>query len=302
MKTITVIYNPHSGHNRGGAIAQQFKEAAHQLEPHTDVQLEAIRGKNDGRQFAHQASLRQRDLIVVVGGDGTINQVASGMVSVPHPPKLGILPGGTVNNLAHVLHIPLDIPGAIATILGKHSQPIDIGQINRNHYMISTMTIGILADAALDVSQTEKQKFGPLAFVFKGIKVLAEHQHYQITLAGDHHFWQKDTQLVLITMTNSVGGFTNFDPTAESDDGYFHVFLAPKMSYWRSLLFFPYFITGNFSKIPGMTYLTMSHLTMTVTKNRHAVRTRIDGDPSVTLPLKMKVLKSALRVMTPEPE
>lgn len=298
MDRYAVIYNPHSGQDHGESVGQKIEQAL--VEKQQTVELMPTKGPKDATRLAKKAAQAQFDIVVAVGGDGTINEVVSGLAPLEQPPYLGIVPAGTVNNLARVLQIPLDIDDAIANLLQGHLQPLDVGQVN-DDYLISTMTLGILADAALNVTQSEKQKWGPLAFLNEGVHALAKHQHYPLTIETTHRHWQKDTQFLLVTLTNSVGGFTNFNPEAKPDDGYFHVFVAPKMSLARSVRFFPYFLTGNFKKIPGMTYFKASEITIT-TDNHQSVQTRIDGDPSTKSPLKMRLLAHKLQVITPNPD
>ncbi|MCG4280797.1 diacylglycerol/lipid kinase family protein [Lacticaseibacillus saniviri] len=291
MTTMTIIYNPHAGHNTGEWAAKRLQSAV--VSHGGTAELAPTKSAGDATQLARHA---ESAIVVAVGGDGTISEVVAGLVPRETPPILGIIPQGTVNNLARVLQIPPLPDLAIRNILTASARPIDVGQVN-DHYMISTMTLGVLANVAVSVTQKEKQRFGPLAFLARGAKVLAQHQHWQLQLESPQHQWTKDTQLMLVTMTNSVGGFTNFAPQAKPDDGKFHVFVAPKLSIWHSLRALPYFLSGKFSKFPGMTYFTATELTVTANKK---LRTRIDGDPSTHLPLEMKVISDHIRVLAPK--
>ena len=73
------------------------------------------------------------------------------------------------------------------------------------------------------------------------------------------------------------------------------------MSLARSVMFLPYFLTGNFKKIPGMTYFKANEISITV-DNQQSAQTRIDGDPSAKSPLKMRLLEHKLQVITPNPD
>lgn len=300
LSPVSIIYNPVSGHDQSEKVAQELATFLKAKNALTEIHLMPISRPNEAAKLAKNAVTRYHSkLVVCAGGDGTINEVVSGLVSFPDPPYLGILPTGTINNIAHVFDIPLTKDGAFENLVSGVAKPIDVGQVNEHTYLVSTLTVGIMADIAIEVSRHEKQRFGPFAYLFKGIKALARHQHYHIRVSSEGKQWDKDTQLILITMTNSVGGFTNFDPEAKPNDGMFHVFLAPKLSLLNSLRAIPYFLTGNFKKLPGMTYFQVPELQMTVQKNAKKVRTRIDGDPSVDLPLQMKVLKNAVHIIAP---
>lgn len=290
MLSYTIIYNPASGHAKGPTAAEQLKAKLEDRQ--RQVSMAPTKSADDARNFAYQA---QSDIVVAVGGDGTINQVVAGLAPRKQPPTLAILPEGTVNNLAKVLHIPLLLPLAIKNILEAKPQPLDIAQVN-DRYMVSTLTLGVLANAALSVTQKEKRHFGPIIYLLKGFKVLAQHQHWILHLNSAHNHWEKDTQFLLVSMTNSVGGFTNAVPDAAVDDGHLHVFIAPKLTWWRSLLAIPYFITGNFQKLPGMTYFATERLTIEAPKT---LQSRVDGDPSTKTPLKLTVIADHIQVLAP---
>ena len=101
---------------------------------------------------------------MIIGGDGTVHHVIRMFKEqLPHL-KIGLIPGGTVNNLARVLEIPLNQEQASATIFTENTRQIDFATLN-DEVMISTMTVGILADTASKVTQEEKQKFGPFVFM-----------------------------------------------------------------------------------------------------------------------------------------
>lgn len=289
MTSYALIYNPHAGHNGATAVAEHI---AHRIKAagHTVINKPTSHA-GEATDLAYTA---QVDVVVAIGGDGTINEVAAGLVKRRTPPLLGIIPQGTVNNLARVLHVPQLVDLALVNLLEGKPQPLDIGIVN-DKVMISTLTLGVLANAAVSVSQKEKQKFGPFVYLARGLHSLGRNQHWPLIIKSAGETWQKDTAFLLVTMTNSVGGFLNFAPQAKPDDGLFHVFVAPRMTWRRTLLLLPYFLTGNFSKLPGMTYFATNELTITSTKTK--LRSRIDGDPSTKLPLKMHVAAGKLQVL-----
>ncbi|MCX2454988.1 diacylglycerol/lipid kinase family protein [Lacticaseibacillus nasuensis] len=288
MTAYTLIYNPHAGHNHGRTTANLVASAL-RAAGHTATLAETSRE----RSATLLAQTALADVVVAIGGDGTINQVAAGLLNRKRPPLLGLIPAGTVNNLTKGLGIAQLLPGAIRTLLAGHVRPLDVGRVN-SAVMVSTLTLGVLANAAVAVTQRDKQKFGPLVYLAKGTNSLARHQHWQLTLHSPHHQWVRDTQFVLVTMTNSVGGFTHFAPDAAPDDGHFHVFVAPKLNWRQTLLALPYFLTGNFAKLPGMTYFTTTSLTIQAPS---ALQARIDGDPSVSTPLTLTMAR--LSVIAP---
>lgn len=292
MTSYTLIYNPQAGHQGGTAVAQhiakRIEAAGHQ------ATLAPTKAAGDATELAYRAA---SDVVVAIGGDGTINQVAGGLVKRRNPPRLGIIPQGTVNNLAKVLRIPLMSDLALVNLLEGSPQPLDIGIVN-DQVMISTLTLGVLANAAVSVSQKDKQRFGPIVYLTRGLRSLGRNQHWHLKITTKDQTWERNTSFLLVTMTNSVGGFRNFAPQAKPDDGLFHVFVAPRLSLGGFLLMLPYFLTGNFAKLPGMTYFAADKLTIESRTVHAKLKSRIDGDPSVGLPLRMQVISNKIQVLT----
>ncbi|MFD1441709.1 diacylglycerol/lipid kinase family protein [Lacticaseibacillus hegangensis] len=292
MTSYTLIYNPEAGRKGASAVAEHMASRI-KAAGHTAL-LQPTKAPGDATDLAFHA---KSEVVVAIGGDGTINQVAGGLVKRRTPPRLGIIPQGTVNNLAKVLHIPLMPDLALVNLLEGTPHDLDIGIVN-DRVMISTLTLGVLANAAVSVSQKDKQRFGPIVYLTRGLHSLSRNQHWHLKITGNGTTWERNTSFLLVTMTNSVGGFRNFAPQAKPDDGLFHVFVAPKPTLGGFLLMLPYFLTGNFAKLPGMTYFAADSLTIENKTPNTKLKSRIDGDPSVGLPLRMQVISGKVQVLT----
>ena len=113
----------------------------------------------DPEEMRKNAKENQVGVLVVIGGDGPFIMPFK-ILKTPFDYQIGIIPGGTVNNFAQY---SLKEEDAFETILAGQTTPVDFGMVNQD-VMISTLTIGLLADTAANVTQQEKQKYGPLAF------------------------------------------------------------------------------------------------------------------------------------------
>lgn len=165
MENVMILFNETSGKDKGKELANQFVDyAKNHGHAETHFLLEQVGPDCDSRKTVEKAKSENIDTLVFIGGDGTINHnVADFKDELPHL-KVGLLPGGTVNNMARVLGIPVKFEEAAAVILEGATRKIDYGMINQK-VIISTMTIGLLADTAARISQKEKQKYGKLIFV-----------------------------------------------------------------------------------------------------------------------------------------
>ena len=105
------------------------------------------------------------------------------------------------------------------------------------------------------------------------------------------------SQLLTVTMSNSVGGFTNFDDSATLDDGKFHVTIITFLRYFPIYFYLPRIMRGKFYTIPGITYFTAKR--MKIQAQEKSVGTRTDGDTTDDLPVELSVVSKGLTVYSP---
>ncbi|WP_161843152.1 diacylglycerol/lipid kinase family protein [Candidatus Enterococcus huntleyi] len=295
MKKLMVLYNDTSGNNQGEETANKFK--AYAEEQNLNVVLQPSNPDIDPEEIRKNATDNQVDSLIIIGGDGTIHHVIQNFKDTIGDYTIGIIPSGTINNFAKVLNIPVQEQKAFETIVENHVTPVDYGTVNED-VIISTLTVGLLADTAANISQQEKQKYGPLAFMKQFFRLLAKKKKYHLTIKGPNQSWQGKAQLLSMVMTNSAGGFTHFDANATPNDGKAHIILLPKLVFYKFIYYLPKIIRGQLNKIPGVVYL--SDEAFKISAKEKGVQTRTDGDPTDDLPVSVKVVKSGLSVCVPE--
>ena len=119
-------------------------------------------------------------------------------------------------------------------------------------------------------------------------------------LETDEEHWKGKSQLLTVTMSNSVGGFTNFDDSATPDDGKFHVTIVPSLDIFQFIFYLPRIMRGKFYTIPGITYFTAKR--MKIKAKEKSVGTRTDGDTTDDLPVELSVVSKGLAVYSPKKE
>jgi len=169
----TVIFNPSAGRGRSGAIASAVARglAKRQFE----VESHATEGPVGATAIARRCA-PETDVIVAVGGDGTINEVANGMVeamgggsATGRRPALGIVPAGTVNVLALELGLPFQVERACNVIAGGKTVSLDLGRVNDRGFLLM-MGAGIDALTVRNLDLRTKRRFKELAFVGTGLR------------------------------------------------------------------------------------------------------------------------------------
>ncbi len=295
MQSFLILYNDKAGKSDNEKLAQKAQQTLTQAGKH--VTLTATKSEDDAINQAAKSTANY-DCLVTIGGDGSINTVCSGFLKAGKAIPLGIIPGGTVNNFARALHIPLNPDKAINNLVSGNPTAVDLGTVGQ-HPVVSSLTLGRLADLAQSVKQEEKRKFGPIIYLFKGIKTLFKNRSYKLKLNVDGHTEAIRSQVLLITTTNSVGGYVEFNPEATYDDDYLHVFILKQFTLPKLLTFGTFFLSGQLKEARGVIYFKCKSLKIENLSSR-TIKTRIDGDPAVELPIKVEVKPDFLQVILPK--
>lgn len=225
LKRARIIYNPSSGRElfrkELPTVLEKLEKAGFETSAH------ATTGAGDAMAEAKRTVEKEYDLVVVAGGDGTINEVVSGIAESPYKPTLGIIPAGTTNDFARALSIPKDIQKAVDMIVEHRVQSLDIGKVN-GKYFVNIAGGGGLTELTYDVPIKLKSAIGQLAYYIKGIEMLPSLRPVSVTIEYDDHVFTGEIMLFLVANTNSVGGFEKLAPNALVDDGYFDLLILKK--------------------------------------------------------------------------
>lgn len=301
MTTVAIFFNPNSG-KKDDLLASTVK-ASLITKGISESNITIIIPKSIEELFllAKAASHNGVDIIIPLGGDGTINKVISGVYEGGAHSRIGLIPSGTVNNFAQALDIPLDYQASIDNIFDGQIKAVDICKVN-NDYMISSLTLGLLADIAANVTSESKRKYGPLAFLKDSLRILRRNRTYSIIINEQNNTYIADLKFLLITMTNTIAGMPSFSPDAAIDDGHFQVYTLKKVSFFKFLRHRNDFYKGDFSRAREIHHFSANELSLEPTNPHRAFnpRTRVDGDKSSRLPIRLTVLQKAIQVIVPK--
>lgn len=225
LKRARIIYNPSAGREQFRSelpyVLEQLEQAGYEASAH------ATTGEGDATREAKLVAERKYDLLIIAGGDGTINEVVSGIAEASYRPRIGIIPAGTTNDFARALFMPKDTKEAIKVILEENERALDIGKVN-GKYFINIAGGGDLTELTFDVSTKMKATLGRLAYYVKGIEMLPSIRSSSVTIEYDGEVFEGDIMLFLVANTNSVSGFDQLAPDALLDDGYFDMIILKK--------------------------------------------------------------------------
>ncbi|AEB29338.1 diacylglycerol kinase [Carnobacterium sp. 17-4] len=297
MKKAVLIVNPSSGGEKGSEYSKLALETLERL--YDEVVLKETTKGGDAEAFAKSAAKERVEAIFVMGGDGTVNESISGLAEEEYRPKLGIIPLGTVNDLGRALGIPLDPATAIRMLPDAITKKLDIGKVN-DTYFVDVIAIGKIPEAVKNVGADQKTRLGSLAYFIEGAKALSDGQSYTFKLELDDEVYEQESSLVLIALTNSVGGFENMLPHAKIDDGYLHLIVLKGKTLMDKLKLVPKIVSGNASDANETLYKKFKSGKVSVSEEDNQVMSNIDGDEGDKLPLNVQVLPSHITIFVPK--
>lgn len=227
MKKLLFVYNPRAGKEmlkpRLSDVLDIFVKAGYEVTVHP---TQAYR---DAYYQIKEYEVGKYDLIACSGGDGTIDEVATGMMKRREMGKdvapVGYIPAGTTNDFAKSLHIPRKPLAAADNAVKGVPFPCDIGKFNDSVF-VYIAAFGIFTDVSYETDQAVKNVLGHMAYILEGAKRIFNIPSYKIKVEYDGEVIEDEFIFGMVTNSRSVGGFSNMvGKNIVFDDGLFEVTL-----------------------------------------------------------------------------
>jgi YegS/Rv2252/BmrU family lipid kinase len=294
-KKIVFIINPYAGIGHYKKVSRLLKKRLDISQYDYELALTQYRGH--GEVLAVQAVEDKVDIVVAVGGDGTINEIARSLVGKDI--IMGFIPTGSGNGLAHHLQIPAHVSKAIRIINENHSLEIDILKIN-NQICVSIAGLGFDGFVAEMFDHSSRRGFFPyLHYVIKSY-ITYEPQTYIIEEKGEKKGEHK-AMLVSIANSSQWGFNVKISPEASMADGCADICLVKKPAVFRLPFSTTALLTGNLHRDKKSIQIYRLPECVIYTKDNIAQPCHIDGDPVKRQNrIIISVLPKSLRVITPK--
>lgn len=173
------------------------------------------------------------DLVVVAGGDGTLNAAAPALAATGLP--LGIIPAGTANDLARTLGIPDDIPAAARIIADGHTRRIDLGSVN-GHPFFNVASIGLSVELTQVLTRDFKRRYGKLGYAFATLRTLARARPFRATIVSRNERVRVATLQIAVGNGRYYGGGNAIEKTAAIDDQHLDLYSLEFAQAWKLAL------------------------------------------------------------------
>jgi diacylglycerol kinase (ATP) len=291
-----LIYNPNAGSRVRDREERLRRAVAALTSAGIEVEEAPTRCAGHATELATRFVSQGAQLIIAAGGDGTINEVANGMIG--SSAQLAILPAGTANVLACEMRIKRNMEAAARSIPGLVPRRIAVGRFTQpggtpRHFLLMA---GAGMDAAIvaDVKSDFKHKWGKLAYVFVGLAQVGRRlPQMEASVHGIAH----RTGFALAARVRNYGGDLEIARNVTLMDGSFEIVLFQGETTWPFTKYILGALTGSLGAMRGVTLTRSCCLDLTPIDS--PIYVQLDGELAGQLPARIDIVPDALTLMTP---
>ena len=282
MKQALFLYNPQSGTGRIERkvtdIVAIFQQHGYRLEP---LRIDFTQNPFVGRE--------EIDLVVVAGGDGTVNFILNRMKEKELDIPIGVIPAGTANDFAGAIGMSKDPLKAAEQIATGEIIRVDCGKVNEI-YFVNIFSFGLFTTTSQRTPDEQKHRWGKLAYIAEGIKELRRMRKIPLEIRADGEHFSLDTLIALIFNGETAGGF-RLARRSSIQDGHFECLLLEKRNFLHACWTMVRYLLGGDPK--AIRHLHVRSLEIHSTINE---LTDVDGQRGAEFPLSVHCLEGALRI------
>lgn len=306
IQDAVIIYNPASGRRRHKR--QQDIQAAIRVLKDAGITAEAVATAHAGSatELARKAVRDGRQLVIVCGGDGTINEAVNGLAGSRVP--LAVLPAGTANILAKELGIPWNIPKAARLIARGRMVRVALGEIawsensadnsvsNTRHFLCVS---GAGPDGAIvhGVDAAKKLRMGILAYWQEGLRQFFTYRFPRFRVQSREH--EMTASLIVVGRTKYYGGPFRITTGASLFEDAFEIVAYEGQNRFGVLLCLPAIWLGYLRRVRGIHAWKTTELTCEAIEDEE-IFSQVDGEAAAALPLRFRIVPDALTLVVPE--
>jgi len=285
------IYNPESG---SGKIERNSKYIVDAFTAKGHV-IDILKTKKtlDAKRYAIESD---HDMLLVAGGDGTLNEVVNGLMTKEKRPKIAYIPTGTVNDVAHMLGISMNVKKAVKLILETGEvKKMDVSKINDTYFTYAAAT-GRFTKASYDVKRKDKKRFGILAYIVRGITDLLFDYKMPMKITYDGGVLEKTFTLLLFLNGPRVGGRNLYlMKKSKLNDGKIEARIFEHRRFWMLIKILTFFAIGGLV-MRGGHRLTSSFYEIEVEHDQADIDWNTDGEKTEKNGVRIDVIQEAIEI------
>lgn len=236
------------------------------------------------------------DLVVLGGGDGTLNAAALALIETGLP--LGILPLGTANDLARTLGIPLDIGEAARVIVEGELRRIDLGEVNGKPFF-NVASMGLSVGMTRELTHDVKQRWGRLGYAVATFRALSQMRPFRAEIRSGDEVHKVRTLQISVGNGRYYGGGMAVEEEAAINDGCLNLYSLEFDSLWKLALIYPAFRRGRHGMWKEVRTMSCNEVEV---RTRRSKPVNTDGEITTHTPAQFRVLREAISVFAPPAE
>ncbi|MGC9521614.1 MAG: diacylglycerol/lipid kinase family protein [Anaerolineae bacterium] len=295
----TLIYNPTAG---PWDVTRPLKRLAAYLgKAGWQAELVQTTRQGDAMRHAREAAAQGVDLVLIAGGDGTINEAVNGLCN--SDTTLGIVPAGTGNILAHQLRMP--VLSAVApmikeigdTVLASRVQRVDVGTVNDRRF-ISWAGLGLDAEIAAQMEPRPRhiKRLSILPYIIAGFTVASDYRGVRSSFLIEDRAFRTRTLMAVASNIQLYAAFLQIAPQARMDDGLLDIFVFKGLGLSYALKYLMQSFSGRHLASPDVMHVLASKMQV---ETSPPVAVHLDGDPYGCTPATLSIEPAALKLLVP---
>ncbi|MGY0693666.1 YegS/Rv2252/BmrU family lipid kinase [Virgibacillus sp. FSP13] len=234
------------------------------------------------------------DLIIILGGDGTVHECINSIAKEKIRPAIAILPGGTCNDFSRMLQIPQNVKQATEAIVEGNMVDVDIGKSEEN-YFLNFWGVGLVSETSLNIDESQKDNLGVLSYFISTLKTINQAEPFSYQIETDEENYAGDAVMILVLNGKFIGTRELPIATISANDGKFDVLIVKN----STLAAFKELLTMNnpnndINRLTELTYFQTNKLTITTDIKKDI---DMDGEISNTTPAKVELLPNHIKMI-----
>ncbi|MEI6683385.1 MAG: diacylglycerol kinase family protein [Bacteroidota bacterium] len=290
LKRVLFIINPISGVGRQKSVERLIEDRLDKSRFRAEIAYTDAPGH--ATEISRKAAGEGIDIVVAVGGDGTVNETATGLVGTNT--ILAIVPAGSGNGLARHLEIPMNLKKAIDLVGSGMARKIDTATIN-DQLFVNVAGVGFDASVAKKFAASGRRGFSNYFRITATSYLNYKPKQYSMIIDGT--VVKRRALLVSFANSSQFGNNTSIDPTASVSDGFIDVCIVGKVPGWKTVFLAPLLFLRKFDRTR---YVEIIRAKEVILKRKKGKNIHLDGDPKIMgKELTLKVNPMSLNVMVP---
>lgn len=292
-----LFYHEHSGLKNINQGIGEVTTALSSICKHLSIQL----SENEGDIIKYCQEIKTKnyakdvDILFILGGDGTVNELINGVMTHDLQLPIGILPGGTFNDFTKTLNIAPNHKQASEQMISAQVGTYDVIKIN-NQYALNFVGLGLIVQNAENVQDGSKDIFGKLSYIGSTVKTLLNPTQFNYQLTIDDKTYSGETTMILSANGPFIGGrripLTDLSP----QDGELNTFIFNEQSFSILNDIFKKRDSMNWNEITqGIEHIPGKKISLTTDP---AMKVDIDGEISLETPIDIEVIPNAIQLLT----